>query len=252
MVTLTARLSDAQLQRAEIENINQTLTAENTSTRRELVRIEEQSRAVAAKLETLEQSHNALRSDHAALRSRQTELEGANARAAESLTETESALVKTHHAAAALEAELAGIEASNRILEAERERLTRWLHDIEGTTVSLRDDLSSTAGTLERAQARGAELSSRYEKLLSEKAKLSGLNESQLAEIERIRTTLEQAQGEVARLTNARGIYTVKPGDSLSLIAAFFYDNGNYWPRILEANQFSSSATTRTSYSLKW
>jgi nucleoid-associated protein YgaU len=51
-----------------------------------------------------------------------------------------------------------------------------------------------------------------------------------------VRRRLEQAQSEVARLTGARGIYTVQPADSLSSIAVFFYRNADRWPAILEAN----------------
>ena len=40
------------------------------------------------------------------------------------------------------------------------------------------------------------------------------------------------------RGSNAHGIYTIKESDSLSTVAAFFYANGNYWPRIAEANRF--------------
>jgi hypothetical protein len=42
------------------------------------------------------------------------------------------------------------------------------------------------------------------------------------AELARQRTAFEEAQAEVARLTGARGIYTVQNADSLSSIAAYF------------------------------
>lgn len=56
------------------------------------------------------------------------------------------------------------------------------------------------------------------------------------AELARIKTAFEQAQSVVARLTGARGIYTVQNGDSLSKIAAFFYHHASRWPDILRAN----------------
>ena len=52
-----------------------------------------------------------------------------------------------------------------------------------------------------------------------------------------MRQELETTQNEIARLTGARGIYTVQPGDSLSSIATFFYGNGNRWPDIMQANE---------------
>ncbi len=120
----------------------------------------------------------------------------------------------------------------------ERRRLALRLNELEGTTAALRRTASTAAGELGRTQSMAAELNTRYEKLLTEKATLNHLNEAQLTEIERIRVALEDAQRDVARLTNAHGIYTIKEGDSLSTVAAVFYANGNYWPRIAEANRF--------------
>ena len=62
------------------------------------------------------------------------------------------------------------------------------------------------------------------------------LSSEQLQEMEGLRVELETAQGELARLTGARGLYTVQPGDSLSSISAYFYRDGNRWPDVLEAN----------------
>jgi len=47
---------------------------------------------------------------------------------------------------------------------------------------------------------------------------------------------LGEVQGLIARLTGARGIYTVQNADSLSKIAAFFYHDGLRWPAIFKAN----------------
>ena len=126
------------------------------------------------------------------------------------------------------------LEAATR----ERGRLALRLDELEGAAVALRRTVSTTAGELGRAQSKAVELTARYGKLLTEKATLDHLNEARLAEFERIRLALEDAQSDVARLTNARGIYTVKEGDSLSIVAAFFYANGNDWPCIVAANRF--------------
>ena len=42
----------------------------------------------------------------------------------------------------------------------------------------------------------------------------------------------------VARLTGARGIYTVQSADSLSSIAAYFYCKGGRWSDIHKENEF--------------
>ena len=200
------------------------------------------------------------------LRTRAVELENAGDGTRDELARVRKSLAKERDGAAALSVQLtrersekSRIEQENRELLAnfdtierkrsdlraefeamanERRRLILRLNELEGTTFALRRTASTTAGELGRAQSMAADLNTRYEKLLTEKAKLNHLNDARLTEIERIRVALEDAQRDVARLTNAHGIYTIKESDSLSTVAAFFYANGNYWPRIAEANRF--------------
>ncbi len=200
------------------------------------------------------------------LRTRAVELETAGDGTRDELARVRKSLAKERDGAAALSVQLtrersekSRIEQENRELLAnfdtmerkrsdlraefeamanERRRLILRLNELEGTTFALRRTASTTAGELGRAQSMAADLNTRYEKLLTEKATLNHLNDARLTEIERIRVALEDAQRDVARLTNAHGIYTIKEGDSLSTVAAFFYANGNYWPRIAEANRF--------------
>ena len=200
------------------------------------------------------------------LRTRAVELETAGDGTRDELARVRKSLARERDRAAALSVQLtrersekSRIEQENRELLAkfdiierkqsdsrtefeamanERRRLALRLNELEGTTVALRQTASTAAGELGRAQSMAADLNTRYEKLLTEKATLNHLNEAQLTKIERIRVALEDAQRDVARLTNAHGIYTIKEGDSLSTVAAFFYANGNYWPRIAEANRF--------------
>ena len=200
------------------------------------------------------------------LRTRAVELENAGDGTRDELARVRKSLTKERDGAAALSVQLthertekSRIEQENRELLAkfdtiehkqsdsraefeamanERRRLALRLNELEGTTAALRRTASTAAGELGRAQSMAADLNTRYEKLLTEKATLNHLNEARLTEIERIRVALEDAQRDVARLTNAHGIYTIKEGGSLSTVAAFFYANGNYWPRIAEANRF--------------
>ena len=200
------------------------------------------------------------------LRTRAVELETAGDGTRDELARVRKSLAKERDGAAALSVQLthersekSRIEQENREVLAkfdtierkridlraefeamtnERRRLALRLNELEGTTAALRRTASTAAGELGRAQSMAADLNTRYEKLLTEKAKLNHLNDARLTEIERIRVALEDAQRDVARLTNAHGIYTIKEGDSLSTVAAFFYANGNYWPRIAEANRF--------------
>ena len=200
------------------------------------------------------------------LRTRAVELETAGDGTRDELAHVRKSLAKERDGAAALSVQLAherteksrieqenlevlakfdtmerkrsDLRAEFEAMANERRRLALRLNELEGATATLRRTASTAAGELGRAQSMAADLNTRYEKLLTEKATLNHLNEAQLTEIERIRVALEDAQRDVARLTNAHGIYTIKEGDSLSTVAAFFYANGNYWPRIAEANRF--------------
>jgi nucleoid-associated protein YgaU len=66
---------------------------------------------------------------------------------------------------------------------------------------------------------------------------LDSLDEVQRQEYDTLRQAARRTQDNVARLSGARGTYTVRSGDSLSRIALEFYgQNGNRWPEIAEAN----------------
>ena len=144
---------------------------------------------------------------------------------------------------ATFEQELASLSVAHRELTGQFEQLTserdalraqgRQLEDARGT---LRQKLTTTAGQLESARTRATDLTQRYEGLLSRSSSLSELTAAQRGELENTRKALERTQSEVARLSDARGIYTVQHGDSLSSIATFFYRNGNRWREILNAN----------------
>ena len=48
---------------------------------------------------------------------------------------------------------------------------------------------------------------------------------------------LHRSQFFVARIVNARGVYRVRPRDSLALVSQRFYGDGNRWLGIFEANE---------------
>ena len=124
-----------------------------------------------------------------------------------------------------------------RTLE-ERDTLLSQLNQLENRNESLSERLERTADELEAAQDLASDLTLKYETLLQEPRELDEVGDAQQAQLQTIRQSLENAQNEVARLTGARGIYTVQPADSLSSIASFFYRNGNRWPDIANANRF--------------
>jgi nucleoid-associated protein YgaU len=141
---------------------------------------------------------------------------------------------------AALEAvdQVAAVEES--LLKATDDRDTHLfqLNQLENRNESLTERLERTAYELDVAEKLASDLTSQYATLLQETAELDEIGDAQQSQLRTTRNSLEQAQNEVARLTGARGIYTVQPADSLSSIARFFYRNGNRWSDIAMANRF--------------
>ena len=126
------------------------------------------------------------------------------------------------------------LELSTRTVESDR--LREELSKLEDTATDLEREFALTSRDLEHARSKAADLTQEYDLLLRQSANVSRLNESQRQQLESARLAIEVAQSGVARLTNARGIYTVQEGDSLSKIAVFFYRNGHLWTRIVKAN----------------
>ncbi|MES9881834.1 MAG: LysM peptidoglycan-binding domain-containing protein, partial [Sedimenticola sp.] len=98
--------------------------------------------------------------------------------------------------------------------------------------------VSVTSSELNQIRNRASELNGQYRLMLNKHAKLTDDDAAKRAALNDMRLTLEDTQNEVARLTGARGIYTIQAGDSLSSIAAFFYRDGNQWSNIWKANKY--------------
>lgn len=156
--------------------------------------------------------------------------------------ETLSMEVKTlNERLRALESDKLALEKKGAESTAELDRMRSALAKATASAAEgekLARKLEATGKGLDEAKARAAELNKSYEALLKEQKQLSASDAARTAELERIKKAFEEAQTEVARLTGARGIYTVQDGDHLSKIAAFFYHNANRWPDIFRANAF--------------
>lgn len=127
----------------------------------------------------------------------------------------------------------------------EMARLTKKLKESEKELQVFKDEkdnlsktVSQTVEQLSDVRARAANLNKDYKAMLGKHAQLSRVSADNKQSLNNMRTTLETAQKEVARLTDARGIYTIQKGDSLSSIASFFYRDGNRWRNIWQANQY--------------
>jgi chromosome segregation ATPase len=97
---------------------------------------------------------------------------------------------------------------------------------------------TGTPAEIETAQAKALELTRSYQTLFADTKTLTTLSEAQQRQLDKARQTLMTAQQEVARLTGARGIHTVQRGDTLSSVAASFYNKASNWPKVLESNRF--------------
>ncbi|MFM7567947.1 MAG: LysM peptidoglycan-binding domain-containing protein [Betaproteobacteria bacterium] len=72
---------------------------------------------------------------------------------------------------------------------------------------------------------------------IGEQSNLRRSTDAQRSEIASISAALADAQAKVARLTGARGIYTLQDGDSLSSFSLLFHRNAYRWPAIAQANK---------------
>lgn len=151
------------------------------------------------------------------------------------LQESHSRLKAQHEA---LTTKHAALESEKNKLEAALDEAQKRLGDYQQERDQLSQKVSLTAEQLADIRSRAAQLNSSYKTMLSEHSQLEKNDAEKRKQLDELRVTLEQAQTEVARLTGARGIYTIQSGDTLSSIAAFFYRDGNQWVNIWKANQY--------------
>ena len=140
-------------------------------------------------------------------------------------------------AQATLEQSLARAQLEARSAAAERDSIAADLQSVRGRLASVDRELQQSSGNLEQEQKRASDLTDRLAAVIGEQSKLRQSTDAQRAELAAISAALADAQAKVARLTGARGIYTVQDGDSLSSIALFFYRNAYRWPGIAQANR---------------
>ena len=214
---LTQKLSALEDQAKASAAAGSELTRELASARQTL----DEARAHAAKLNT---AHEQLQKKH-------SELEATDAARQAELKQLQQLQEAAQQRLQALNAEK---EAFTQKVAQARDQVTTSA----AAGASLSRELSTTRQTLDQARARSAELNRSYEQLLKNHSRLTVTDAALQAELARTKTAFEEAQTEVARLTGARGIYTVQNGDSLSSIAAYFYRNGNRWPDIHKGNDF--------------
>ena len=90
---------------------------------------------------------------------------------------------------------------------------------------------------LKAVRARIAALTNAYHTVYAQKSAHTQADPSVLAELNRVSGDLFAEQSPLARLVEARGLYTVRPQDSLTGIARRVYGAGDRWQDIFQTNQ---------------
>jgi chromosome segregation ATPase len=233
-----------QLQQDAQTNL-QTLNAEKVATAQKLTGAQDQVKAATAAGEALKLELGSARACLAEAQASAAQQEVAFKRLQEKHARLETADL-------ARQAELTQMQKSQQDTQqklqarnAEKEVIVQKLAAVQDQAkaavtagASLSRELGSTKQTLDDARTRSAELNKSYEKLLKEHSNLAATDVTRQGELAGMRAAFEEAQNEVARLTGARGIYTVQAADSLSSIAAYFYRNGGRWTDIQTENEF--------------
>ncbi|HET8610120.1 MAG TPA: LysM peptidoglycan-binding domain-containing protein [Burkholderiales bacterium] len=247
------RQANAKLQQRLDEQQTQLAAGKKQLSERDaaLVRAQEQQQKLEAQLAADYQSGqqrtariaeltDALRQARDQQQELQTKMKAADVaqRAAETrVADLEKKFASTQHAStvpAVLAPATGGNEPLQRRLAELQAQLSRYTAQrpvAEHSAAHDSDDLAA-------ARQRAARLTAAYKAQLENATKLKHVDADTLNQLAAARNALEKAQAEIARIEGARGIYTVQGGDSLSLIAAFFYHNGNRWPQIFKSNAF--------------
>jgi DNA repair protein SbcC/Rad50 len=226
---LESDIQALQKKNAELASESDKLRAMLAEKEKSLAEAQSERESLTQQLATIEagvlkERVGPLKSEIQGLEKKNAELASEAEKLRATLADKEKALAEAASERQSLTKELAKVSEKAAMSTAEREALAR------------KADASGRG--LDEAKARAAELNKAYEGLLKEQKQLAAMDAGRRAELERTKKSLEEAQAEVARLTGARGIYTVQTGDYLSKIAEFFYRNGNRWPDILKANSF--------------
>jgi len=172
------------------------------------------------RIQTLAQKLDALKLQNALLGAE-------NARLNAGLSEFQTSLADAPQAQAIL-VENAQLKAENQALKRQLESTSRKQPSVSG--------VNENATALEIAKKQATAINKAYQALLLAKASTSAQRKGKHKAAAILRKNLEAAQAEVARLSGAKGIYTVQSGDTLSSIATHIYKDSRRWSDIHRAN----------------
>ncbi len=239
---LEAELEAKTTRVSQVEAAAAALFAQRDALRQELEQVKAERDALQAQVAALTEELEAAQENAQRSSARVEELEAQLAEAQALAEELERLQAERDRLQAALEearsqagrapelaAQLEALQAEHARVQAALEEAQARLAALEGTASRASRSLEAVADELELALNLARALLSAYplppgETVASAEA---GVLEAQLLAAQRI----------ADKLANARGLYTVQTGDSLSSIAAFFYRDATRWTDILEANR---------------
>ena len=156
------------------------------------------------------------------------------ATAKQALADAESERDASQREVVGLQGDVARLSGENDKLVATVSELSTSLSDREQRIDSLQQLLpAGEGGSITTDQARKE--ASEAQQLLMRSAMPAANVDATTAED--ARALVRRNQFLVGYAMGARGIYLTKPGDSLSLVSAYFYGEGNKWKDIMQANQ---------------
>ena len=207
---LNQTLSEAQTRNQELSSTLETAQSDAASLQEQLAALTEQNQSSQAEREALQSQLEQAQADQADLSEQLSAANTNSDQLTQQLTQAQS----------------------------ERDQLLTRLNQTFNQDQSLEERLTPREEQLTQAQDQAAGSAETYLALRRQTPNLSAVSAERRSEVEGAQSELLNAQRTVARLSGALATYTVRSGDSLSGIAALFYQDGNRWPEIVDANSY--------------
>jgi len=206
--------------------------------------LQEQIDATRAAMQELQQDQQSLAEQLSSaqqkvedLEAARNEVEGQLADKENELGSTKMALADTESQRDASQREVEKLQSDITDLGGENDRLVSELADLKATLSDREQRIDSLQQLLPAGEGGTVTTDQAREETIKAQQLLAEPGTSDQAALEEARTLIRRNQFLLGYAEGARGVYLTKPGDSLSLVSAYFYAEGKYWKDILQANQ---------------
>lgn len=231
--------SEERLQAAILgaEKLRNDLARQIEQARAEIEGLRSEHKTAKAQLASTQEEVVQLRAARDALQQQLAAAEGRLQQADQARAEMQARLAASGLEVRRLEDELAETLEANDALEGQLAAMKQALEERDQAITDIRGRLPAPEGgsvTVEQARS-GAAAAARELSEALQTAAGSNSPEARSA-VREAEHRLHRSQFFVARILNARGVYRVRPLDSLALVSQRFYGDGNLWSGIYEAN----------------